>query len=110
MPQHWTCDTCGQRIARAQDGWVSWSARNNGANVRLVHHLSASPWAHWGGCYAADEEGSLHLLDALGAGGAVSLFEEVAWLDEAGRRALEAFFLRLSVDTAKNVDRARRAM
>lgn len=43
MPQ-WTCETCGEPIRRAEDGWVEWLAREGErAGLRLVHHQTASP-------------------------------------------------------------------
>ena len=44
----WTCDTCGETIATAEDGWVEWITYRdeNGRRARdfrLVHHRPASP-------------------------------------------------------------------
>jgi hypothetical protein len=63
MPR-WICETCGQRIVRARDGWLSGVVDGQGrAAIKLVHHLAASPWAALGGCYPADERASLPLVD-----------------------------------------------
>ena len=51
MPEtkFWICDTCGERINTVEDGWVEWIVAGNsagerrGRNLRLVHHLPASP-------------------------------------------------------------------
>lgn len=64
MDSHeWTCAACGQRILRARDGWLSLTDDGCNLHAHLVHHLSASPWSHWGGCYPSDEVASLHLPD-----------------------------------------------
>jgi hypothetical protein len=61
----WICDTCGQRIRRARDGWLSGTSDADGrATIALVHH-AASPWAALGGCCPPDEQASVHLLEAL---------------------------------------------
>lgn len=42
----WICDTCGQPIEKAEDGWVEWISYvgdKQGRDLRLVHSFSASP-------------------------------------------------------------------
>ena len=44
----WICDSCGEPIWQAIDGWVQWmSGRDDGKrtarDLQLVHHLPASP-------------------------------------------------------------------
>jgi hypothetical protein len=44
----WICDTCGEAIVRAKDGWVQWlskceSSKWSARDLQLVHHLPASP-------------------------------------------------------------------
>ena len=44
----WICDTCGQIIAKAKDGWIEWLERKEGEKfkgrgLRLVHAYPASP-------------------------------------------------------------------
>jgi hypothetical protein len=59
----WRCDTCHERIEAVEDGWVEWLAlRGKGdfkssVGLKLVHHVSASPRKHHGGCqYDQDQE------------------------------------------------------
>ncbi len=45
----WTCDSCGDLIQRAKDGWVEWTMWKEGSirkgkGLRLVHHKPASPF------------------------------------------------------------------
>jgi hypothetical protein len=45
-PNTWTCDSCGEPITNAKDGWVEWLTRDEddvriGRGLRLVHHCSA---------------------------------------------------------------------
>jgi hypothetical protein len=42
----WICDSCGEPITKAKDGWVEWLTREEegvqvGRGLRLVHHCSA---------------------------------------------------------------------
>lgn len=62
---HWTCDVCGQLIGHAKDGWISVVQERGGAQLRLVHHRTASPWAAWGGCELPYEEAAVHLSTIL---------------------------------------------
>ncbi len=47
----WICDTCGQTIKNAREGWVQWRTpeskgaqqRSIGQDLQLVHHVPASP-------------------------------------------------------------------
>ncbi len=45
----WVCDTCGQTIKEAHDGWVEWiiardeEGNSRGRDMRIVHHYPASP-------------------------------------------------------------------
>ena len=69
----WICDTCGQIIERAEDGWVQWRTRESdlrtrrsedgesrrpmGQDLQLVHHLPASPLVTKPGTRRSDECG-----------------------------------------------------
>lgn len=49
----WVCDSCGDRIKKANDGWVEWLVRDEGGqdvnhSPRIVHARFASP--HSNGC------------------------------------------------------------
>lgn len=53
----WVCDACGEPIKKPADGWVEWvevedpeSGRFVGRDLRLVHHLPASPRGPYRGC------------------------------------------------------------
>jgi hypothetical protein len=87
MPQQlkpmveWVCDECGQVIAKADEGWVEWTARSDGTGAhdfRLVHHALASPRGQ-GGCYRSPDgrpgERSSHLHHALGISGMLLMLE-----------------------------------
>ncbi len=55
MSQHWICDTCGENIENQKDGWVEWIVVRNGEeregrDLRLVHHMPASPLGKPQGC------------------------------------------------------------
>ena len=56
MPYCWICDTCGMPILKHEDGWVEWTKAHMAGNqwvvkqMRLVHHLAASPRAPGGTC------------------------------------------------------------
>lgn len=42
----WTCDVCNGVIERVEDGWVEWITigdTNRARDLRLVHHMPASP-------------------------------------------------------------------
>lgn len=48
-PSYWYCDTCGERIERATDGWLEWRVEEDAAKqlrmtaFRIVHHQGAGP-------------------------------------------------------------------
>jgi hypothetical protein len=92
----WICNTCGQRIRRARDGWLSGTRDADGrATIALVHHAAASPWALLGGCCPPDEQASVHLPEALrrdACGIVQGLLDAVGKWDMA---ALETSLLRL---------------
>jgi hypothetical protein len=83
----WYCDTCGEAIRHAQDGWVEWLVRLEdskpiGRGFRLVHHQPASPRPQ--GCqYDSDQEyqrdrstiSDVPLTDFLGHDGLTYLLE-----------------------------------
>ena len=59
----WICDTCGDLIEKPEDGWVEWiefrnpSGKIKGKNLRLVHHIMASPLKESeSGCYFKEWE------------------------------------------------------
>ena len=61
------CETCGQKIASREAGWLETWADSNGQLVkfRTVHHVTASP-KPGGDCYSADATGGEHLTDDNG--------------------------------------------
>ena len=71
----WICDGCGEPIKNVADGWVEWVERNDietgrlvGRDLRLVHHLPASPRRHnFPGCQfdqkAEDRRDGSHVHD-----------------------------------------------
>lgn len=85
----WTCDTCGDAITKPQDGMVQWLTRLNegrrvSRNLRIVHHMTASPHKGAGGCYPDERaesrvDGSslsdMHLKQALGHNGLIRLLQ-----------------------------------
>jgi hypothetical protein len=58
MPEYWICDTCGEKIENPKDGWVEWivvgagfrGGIKTGRDLRLVHHIPASPLGKPYGC------------------------------------------------------------
>ena len=52
----WICDTCLEPIESADDGWVEWieyddaHGKRRGRDLRLVHHIPASPRSKPHGC------------------------------------------------------------
>jgi len=55
MSEYWICDTCGEKIENAKDGWVEWITVTDGddkegRDLRLVHHMPASPRKQPPGC------------------------------------------------------------
>ena len=55
MSQYWICDTCEEKIENPKDGWVEWivvrdGEKRKGRNLRLVHHMPASPLGKPKGC------------------------------------------------------------
>jgi hypothetical protein len=90
----WVCDTCGEKIEKAADGFLEWiSGSRTDANgkprlfardVRLVHHIGVSPLKNTSndGCYRNDRRemakdggitAQLNLQDALGEDGLIEL-------------------------------------
>jgi hypothetical protein len=53
----WTCDSCGEEIQTADQGYVEWFTRTDGQghrigrDLRLVHHAPASPRQPDANCY-----------------------------------------------------------
>lgn len=93
MPYLWVCDTCGQPILKAEDGWVEWinvPQRSGGYRVRdmrLVHHVPTSPRVPNAHCQfderrelAKDEGivGDRSLVDYIGPDGLMNLLEHAA--------------------------------
>jgi hypothetical protein len=87
MTGPWFCDTCGKLIKKPEDGMLQWLVkrvddRAAGRDLRIVHHLAASPLGGKHGCYANvdvefQRDGSIladwHLTEALGPDGLVRL-------------------------------------
>ncbi|MBI5894168.1 MAG: hypothetical protein HZB79_11115 [Deltaproteobacteria bacterium] len=89
----WFCDTCGDIIKKAEDGWMEWiefediKGKQKGRNLRLVHHKPASPKKSEHGCqFNGDYEfrkdrGVIHdlsLRDFLGPNSLMFLLSLVA--------------------------------
>lgn len=73
-PHGWLCDTCGQIIKRARDGYVVWrkpTAQAPTADYRIIHQGQCDPGS------SAGFTSSLALTDLLGAEGLAWL---LAWL------------------------------
>lgn len=59
----WTCDSCGELIESARDGWLEWLTDDDadggqelhGRGMRIVHHVSSSPLGGNNGCYYDEE-------------------------------------------------------
>jgi hypothetical protein len=59
----WKCDTCGQKIKNAGEGWLEWIGRYDDSSesiinrdIHLVHHAQSSPYEGTGGdCYFNEE-------------------------------------------------------
>jgi hypothetical protein len=60
----WICDTCGQRIKNAGEGWLEWLSRSDegrrkiiARELHLVHHAMYSPFAKTEqDCYFNEEQ------------------------------------------------------
>ena len=55
MSEYWICDCCGGKIEKAKDGWIEWiifkdNEKEAGRDLRLVHHMPASPFDRPNGC------------------------------------------------------------
>jgi hypothetical protein len=74
--EQWICDTCGELIAEAKDGWLEWQRkeRPDGSYgrfaFRICHHLLASPRKKENpeGCYR-NKQSHNHLREFLGPDG-----------------------------------------
>jgi hypothetical protein len=86
----WCCDKCGRLIERAEDGMLQWLGgtaddRSIGRDLRIVHHLPASPLGPPNGCYPDQQELELddselvdgHLESYLGFSGLVDLLSKI---------------------------------
>ncbi|WPB74584.1 hypothetical protein KYC5002_36940 [Archangium violaceum] len=84
----WRCDTCGQKIKSAKDGWVEWlhffpatSSGPKGRGLRLVHNGGTSPRGISGCQYGKGARNpnemvnDLQLEEFLGADGLMHLLE-----------------------------------
>ncbi|MFL5345322.1 MAG: hypothetical protein ACJ8AT_11040 [Hyalangium sp.] len=84
----WTCDTCGQKINSAKDGWVEWlhffpgpASGPKGHGLRLVHNGGTSPRGLSGCQYGKGAKKpnemvqDLQLEEFLGADGLMRLLE-----------------------------------
>ena len=83
----WNCDTCGQVIIQPNQGMLQWfkrkdNGRHLGRDLRIVHHIAASPLSESTGCYPDEgqeraKDGSTlydeHLDQMLGPDGLVRL-------------------------------------
>lgn len=76
----WTCDVCGERISRPEDGWVEWLGKTattsqSPPNLRLVHAWKSSPRNSADRCQRPGASGlnDLPLPHFLGADGLMRL-------------------------------------
>ena len=88
----WTCDSCGHPIISEEDGWVEWiefktATGRQARDLRLVHHMAASPTGkrcQFNQQVERNSDGGLvadaSLSDFLGSDG---LMELLAMLEEA---------------------------
>lgn len=83
----WICDSCGEPVIEAKDGWVEWityrgssTPKKQGHGMRLVHHKTASPRQN--SCYYDTDfifkngqglVSDMHLQDFQGADGLMYL-------------------------------------
>ena len=56
----WYCDKCGQVIDQADKGMLQWLTRMDGyrrvgRDLRIVHHMTASPLGRPNGCYPNED-------------------------------------------------------
>lgn len=102
---YWICDTCGERITKAEDGWVEWiilkdksGGHRRKRDMRLVHHFPSSPRKQGEGCqfnqkaeFAKDQGiiGDLSLQDFLGPKGLMTLLSFIAEEGVANSGVLE---------------------
>jgi hypothetical protein len=86
--RQWICDTCGELIARPEDGWVEWQNEKQKTSepepryydFRIVHQIVASPRREerTEGCYAPNHQMmSSHLHHLLGPDGLIGWIEHI---------------------------------
>jgi hypothetical protein len=75
--RQWICDTCGEIIQSAEQGYVEWMETNDKMHgFRIVHHARHSPRKGIGGdCYygIVERGGDGYLTDFVGARGLLEL-------------------------------------
>lgn len=78
--KQWICDECHEVIERPKDGWVHWRRERNDDDphgkvhdIRILHHMTASPRGRPNGCYPERMELDMHLHHYLGPSGIVDL-------------------------------------
>jgi hypothetical protein len=54
--KQWYCDSCGEVIEKAEEGWLEWICREDGEkwfsqNFNIVHHAAYSPRKPHDTCY-----------------------------------------------------------
>lgn len=86
----WVCDTCGDIIKKAGDGWMEWIEileNPKGRNLRLVHNKPSSPRKSEHGCQFdghyewSKDKGQIHdcsLEASLGPDGLMLLLSLIA--------------------------------
>src|SRR6185369_11831815 len=87
MESYWICDACGERIQRADEGWVEWisyAATDGGRrcrDLRLVHDCALDDASRSLGCHLKEVDlngaqeivGGLPLCDFFGPDGLMYL-------------------------------------
>ena len=99
---YWICDSCGEKIADVEHGWVEWLVRKEdekrvGRALRLVHHCSARDPLNGKCQYKEAEEfhkdkstiGDLPLKNLVGADGLMELLSMLAEGELAKEEVLE---------------------
>lgn len=79
----WICDTCGQPIRRADQGWVEWLPEGRAAipksrRIRIVHDDSHSPRSSKCGFGPSASPGFFAITQFRGPDGLVQLLEMIA--------------------------------
>lgn len=82
----WICDTCGNEIEKAGDGWVEWlstkdtSGKSQGNGLRLVHHRTTREGCQYGFADLSEKTilQDLELAKLLGADGLNLLISMIA--------------------------------